>query len=367
MSREVDSSRKGRSMSNERNQIVSTGNSRSLDASEFCCSCLFIIHTELSTTAMSGRAPHSPLRREHDRPKPYDRDERGPRRDRDRSRSPRRDRGDGESSLLTDPWSTLIRLDRGYSRGGYDGGRGGHSRDPRDQRDSRVPRDMRGPSGGNYSNQTRYDGNRRGGSGPSGPSGPGPRGAGSNGGRDPYGREDDRYERPLDRRAIEEGRRRREEERARGVVFGDEKAEPEGESYSPLALMIRVEAHFEITLAREQESSGGRGDGARGRGGRSRGRFRRYDGFRRLHHHKGGSQPANQADTVGQVQRAKGGRHGQSPQTAYVATIHEPTGWVQQAVGKDEVAGRMYECIRSEFSTGPHCTSGWLLAIFVRM
>jgi hypothetical protein len=93
-------------MSNERNQIVSTTRDHftALAALErFCFSCLFIIHTELSTTAMSGRAPHSPLRREHDRPKPYDRDERGHRRDRDRSRSPRRDRGDGESSLLTDP------------------------------------------------------------------------------------------------------------------------------------------------------------------------------------------------------------------------------------------------------------------------
>jgi hypothetical protein len=39
---------------------------------------------------------------------------------------------------------------------------------------------------------------------------------------------------------------------------------------SPLALTIRLEAHFEITLAREQESRG-RGDGPGGRGGRSRG------------------------------------------------------------------------------------------------
>jgi U4/U6.U5 tri-snRNP-associated protein 3 len=42
------------------------------------------------------------------------------------------------------------------------------------------------------------------------------------GGRpDPYGRDRLDYDRPLDRRAIEEGRRRREEERARGVVYTD--------------------------------------------------------------------------------------------------------------------------------------------------
>lgn len=45
--------------------------------------------------------------------------------------------------------------------------------------------------------------------------------AGRGGRPDPYGRDRQDYERPLDRRAIEEGRRKREEERARGVVYTD--------------------------------------------------------------------------------------------------------------------------------------------------
>ena len=45
----------------------------------------------------------------------------------------------------------------------------------------------------------------------------------------PRGRDGD-YDRPLDRRAIEEGRRRREEERARGVVYGEEAGSSSRES-----------------------------------------------------------------------------------------------------------------------------------------
>lgn len=89
--------------------------------------------------------------------------------------------------------------ERRYERGGYDRGRGGYSRDSRDSRD----RDWDRGRGDRY---------------------------GGRGGRSGRDRSRSR-ERPLDRRAIEEGRRRREEERARGVVYTEDgrKIEPEGE------------------------------------------------------------------------------------------------------------------------------------------
>lgn len=136
---------------------------------------------------------------------------RGGRGGRDRSRSPVRDsrryddRGDrdyGRDRRRHDDrdYGHSDR-ERRYERGGHDRGRGGYSRDSRDTRDRDWDRE-------------RDRGDRYGG----------------RGGRSGRDRSRSR-ERPLDRRAIEEGRRRREEERARGVVYTDDgrKIEPEGE------------------------------------------------------------------------------------------------------------------------------------------
>lgn len=139
-------------------------------------------------------------------------------RGRDRSRSPVRDARRYDDRSERDYGRERRRHDdrdygherghereRRYERGGYDRGRGGYSRDSRDFRDTRD-REW---------DRDRDRGDRYGGRG------------GRAGGRD---RSRSR-ERPLDRRAIEEGRRRREEERARGVIYTDDgrKIEPEGE------------------------------------------------------------------------------------------------------------------------------------------
>lgn len=156
----------------------------------------------------------------------YDRDEvpRGepPRRDRDYDR----DRG-GRDHRDRDPYA---RVDRDY-RGdrGERGGRGGNSGryDERDRGGRRDDRDdYRGGRGGHYDDRDRFE--DRGGRG---------------GGRE---KEWDR-DRPLDRRAIEEGRRRREAERARGVVFtaDGQKIEPKGECRGDKDLMAVEEPEEE--------------------------------------------------------------------------------------------------------------------------
>lgn len=138
-----------------------------------------------------SRSPVRDSRRYDDRgDRDYGRDR--PRHD---DRGDRADRGDRDYGHAD--------RERRYERGGYDRGRGGYSRDTRDSRDSRDRDWDRGDRGDRY---------------------------GGRGGR--AGRDRSRSrERPLDRRAIEEGRRRREEERARGVVYTDDgrKIEPEGE------------------------------------------------------------------------------------------------------------------------------------------
>lgn len=131
-----------------------------------------------------SRSPVRDSRRYDDRgDRDYGRDRR-----RHDDRGDRADRGDRDYGHAD--------RERRYERGGYDRGRGGYSRDTRDSRDSRDRGDRYGGRGGRA------------------------------------GRDRSRSrERPLDRRAIEEGRRRREEERARGVVYTDDgrKIEPEGE------------------------------------------------------------------------------------------------------------------------------------------
>ncbi|ORY34711.1 hypothetical protein BCR39DRAFT_585669 [Naematelia encephala] len=127
---------------------------------------------------MSSRGGYGTSPRRDDR-RGYERDQRSGGGGRDRSRSPRRDRGDD-------------------TRGS--GGRGGYDRRERDHRGPSKPYDR--PPAASY----------RGG-----------RGGGRGGGYEGRPTREDDYERPLDRRAIEEGRRRREEERANGVVYTDER------------------------------------------------------------------------------------------------------------------------------------------------
>ncbi|OCF34436.1 hypothetical protein I317_03510 [Kwoniella heveanensis CBS 569] len=175
-----------------------------------------------------SRSPRRDRDRYDDRDRRYDRDrprgsDREPERDRYRGGSRERD-GDG------------YRDDR-YSRRAYDddrtGGRSGVKNEPSRDGGSRDP--PRAPYTRDNPNSdpsfrtassNRYDGpppaQLRG--------GPGAYGGGYNrggpyGGQGGYGgagiRGDD-YERPLDRRAIEEGRRRREEERAKGIVYTED-------------------------------------------------------------------------------------------------------------------------------------------------
>lgn len=183
---------------------------------------------------MSSRAPSSYyVRPSQSSPRPYDRNpnrdrdgprghdreardirsrSRSPKRERSRSRSPKRERYDerGNSPFLL---STLIPLtlptifplactERGYDR----------------SREFAPPArgDYRGGRGRDYGSE-RYDSRRR------------------------HEERNDR-DRPLDRRAIEAGRRRREEERAKGIVAEEPKAVPTGELLF-LKLSYRDEAH----------------------------------------------------------------------------------------------------------------------------
>jgi hypothetical protein len=92
----------------------------------------------------------------------------------------------------------------GHRSGFVDRGRGGHGR---------GGHEGRGGYGGGYEGRGGYGGR-----------------GGFNGGRGGYQQNQNDYDRPLDRRAIEEGRRKREEERAMGLQ-GRREGEGEGEAY----------------------------------------------------------------------------------------------------------------------------------------
>ncbi|WWD20340.1 hypothetical protein CI109_104816 [Kwoniella shandongensis] len=66
--------------------------------------------------------------------------------------------------------------------------------------------------------------------------------AGGGGGRDSYGRERE-YNTPLDRRAIEEGRRKREEERAKGITYTED-----GTRIDPSQAGIKEEPKEEVDM-----------------------------------------------------------------------------------------------------------------------
>ncbi|RSH93225.1 hypothetical protein EHS25_007579 [Saitozyma podzolica] len=176
-------------------------------------------------------------------------DDRSPRKGagagRDRSRSPRRDRYDDRDTtviVLTDTTGLVMTTDRKRTSHTVETENENENEnenpDARDSRESngngngngRNPRDSRdGDGAAGYRREYEREAPRGPAEPPRGPraapsapaSGPGPRGYGGYGGYERGGRERE-YDRPLDRRAIEEGRRRREEERARGVVYTDD-------------------------------------------------------------------------------------------------------------------------------------------------
>jgi U4/U6.U5 tri-snRNP-associated protein 3 len=174
----------------------------------------------------SGRADRDSRYDRNDRYDRYDRHD-GSNRDRPRSRSPRRDdreRKEKEPSRrdYADDKAD-VRLRRDYDRPDNDR----YARDGSASAPS-GPHGYAGRGRGGFQGRVGFAGrgayqNQAPGYGRGGYGGPGAPGPGGPGG---YRREDYERDRPLDRAAIEEGRRRREEERARGVVFDD----PAGES-----------------------------------------------------------------------------------------------------------------------------------------
>ncbi|WVQ95790.1 hypothetical protein IAU59_002889 [Kwoniella sp. CBS 9459] len=183
--------------------------------------------------AGSSRARSRSPRRDRDR-----HDDRDRRYDGERPRAGERDRYGDRSSYDRDGGD---RRDERYSRRPYDedreGTRGGVKDEPsRDGGSSRaVPRapptrdnPNNDPSYRAASSSSRYDNQPpaqpRGGA--AGYGGPGGYGGGYS------GRGGD-YDRPLDRRAIEEGRRRREEERAKGIVYTEDGSVNPSQEASP--------------------------------------------------------------------------------------------------------------------------------------
>ncbi|KAK8849710.1 hypothetical protein IAR55_005045 [Kwoniella newhampshirensis] len=202
---------------------------------------------------MSSRPPPSHLSpRDRDRRYARERDDepvsvraRERERDRDRVRSKSRSRSPVRREGRYDDrhGDRDRKYDRDRPKGGYD-----RERQRRDYPDGpavsrEIPAPPSGPSGGpikregrydspsfdSYSNNPNNDPNYRpsyprGGGGGGGRGGYGGRGGGGSGRGGGHGGYDDRgeYNTPLDRRAIEEGRRRREEERAKGIVYTDD-------------------------------------------------------------------------------------------------------------------------------------------------
>lgn len=187
---------------------------------------------------------------------------------RDRSRSPAAGSRRHADSGGFDLTSSLTQADRAPASRDYPDSRSRDSRDPRDNRPAGYARDPRERDGrdrryadteddyrrergaggagsrrdyGRERDDRDYDYGRGGGGGRDGGGRDERRGGGGYGGGRDGGRAGGDYNRPLDRRAIEEGRRRREEERARGVKYADDgsKIEPEGKSDSMVARVCK--------------------------------------------------------------------------------------------------------------------------------
>ena len=166
----------------------------------------------------SGRTDRDSRYDRNDRYDRYDRSDR----DRPRSRSPRRDDRDRKEK---EPSRRDYADDRSDVKPRRDYDRPDSERYARDGSASAAsaPQGYAGRGRGGFQGRVGFAGrgayqNQTPGYGRGGYGGPGSSGPGGPGG---YRREDYERDRPLDRAAIEEGRRRREEERARGVVFDD--------------------------------------------------------------------------------------------------------------------------------------------------